>query len=174
MEWLRRPEKEKLGNLYLELCPDNRIKSFMVTRHRPQGADSFMAFIDYTAGKAIKEGNRAVPDNLLLAFYGVPERLLPPAEELLEKQPEETCRYMLKCGGVTEGNPVPLRRAVYLRAHGREINRTGLKEMEHSPGYRNYEAYEAAMERLSEGKKASFRLTFVKTERGVRVFNDGL
>ncbi len=107
-------------------------------------------------------------DNLLLAFYGVPERLLPPAEELLEKQPEETCRYMLKCGGVTEGNPVPLRRAVYLRAHGREINRTGLKEMEHSPGYRNYEAYEAAMERLSEGKKASFRLTFVKTERGVR------
>ena len=46
--------------------------------------------------------------------------------------------------------------------------------MEHSPGYRNYEAYEAAMERLSEGKKASFRLTFVKTERGVRVFNDGL
>ena len=153
LEWLRRPRKEKLGNLYLELCPDNRIKSFMVTRHRPQGADSFMAFIDYTAGKAIKEGNRAVPDNLLLAFYGVPERLLPPAEELLEKQPEETCRYMLKCGGVTEGNPVPLRRAVYLRAHGREINRTGLKEMERSPGCRNYEAYEAAMERLSEGKR---------------------
>ena len=86
LEWLRRPGKEKLGNLYLELCPDNRIKSFMVTRHRPQGADSFMAFIDYTAGKAIKEGNRAVPDNLLLAFYGVPERLLPPAEELLEKR----------------------------------------------------------------------------------------
>lgn len=77
LEWLRRPGKEKLGNLYLELCPDNRIKSFMVTRHRPQGADSFMTFIDYTAGKAIKEGNRAVPDNLLLAFYGVPERLLP-------------------------------------------------------------------------------------------------
>lgn len=174
LEWLRRPGKEKLGNLYLKLRPDNRIKSFMVTRHRPQGADSFMAFIDYTAGKAIKEGNRAVPDNLLLAFYGVPERLLPPAEELLEKRPEEICRYVLKCGGVTEGNSVPLRRAVYLRAHGREINRTGLKEMEHSPGYRNYEAYEAAMERLSEGKKASFRLTFVKTERGVRVFNDGL
>lgn len=81
LEWLRRPGKEKLGNLYLELCPDNRIKSFMVTRHRPQGADSFMAFIDYTAGKAIKEGNRAVPNNLLLAFYGVPERILPPAEE---------------------------------------------------------------------------------------------
>ena len=174
LEWLRRPGKEKLGNLYLELCPDNRIKSFMVTRHRPQGADSFMAFIDYTAGKAIKEGNRAVPNNLLLAFYGVPERILPPAEELLEKQPEETCRYVLKCGGVTEGNSVPLRRAVSLRAHGREINCTGLKEMERSPGCRNYEAYEAAMERLSEGKKASFRLSFIKTERGVRVFNDGL
>mgnify|MGYP001118199668 FL=1 len=46
--------------------------------------------------------------------------------------------------------------------------------MERSPGCRNYEAYEAAMERLSEGKKASFRLSFIKTERGVRVFNDGL
>lgn len=46
--------------------------------------------------------------------------------------------------------------------------------MERSSGCRNYEAYETAMERTSEGKKALFRLTFVKTERGVRVFNDGL
>ena len=74
--------------------------------------------------------------------------------------------------GISGGNPVPLRRAVYLRAHGREIDRTALKEMERSSGCRNYEAYETAMERTSEGKKALFRLTFVKTERGVRVFND--
>ena len=29
----KRPRKETSGNLYLELCPDNRIKSFMVVRH---------------------------------------------------------------------------------------------------------------------------------------------
>ena len=54
------------------------------------------------------------------------------------------------------------------------IDRTALEEMGLSPGCRNYEAYETAMERASEGKKALFRLTLVKTERGVGVFNDGL
>lgn len=178
LEWLKhpqeRPPREKLGNLYLELCPDNRIHSFMATPHEPRGADSFMEFVWNVAKKNVKGENRPVPDNLLLAFYGIPERMLPPTERLLEKRPEEVWKYVLKCGGVTEGNPVPLRRAVYLQAQGKKINRTSLKEMERSPGCRNYEAYETAMERLLEGKKALFRLTFVKTERGVRVFNDGL
>lgn len=41
LEWLKhpqeRPPREKLGNLYLELCPDNRIHSFMATPHEPRG-----------------------------------------------------------------------------------------------------------------------------------------
>lgn len=178
LEWLKRPKeyppKERLGNLYLELCPDNRIHSFMAAPHEPRGADSFMEFVRNVACNNIKGGNGTIPDNLLLALYGIPERMLPPTERLLEKQPEETWRYILKCGGVSEEDSVPLRRATYLQAQGKEINRTSLKEMERLPGYRNYEAYETAMERISEGKKALFRLTFVKTERGVRVFNDGL
>ena len=82
--WLERlkrswkhPRKETSGNLYLELCPDNRIKSFMVVRHRPKGTDPFMEFIGHTADKAIREGNGQVPDNLLLALEEVPERMLP-------------------------------------------------------------------------------------------------
>ena len=78
----KRPRKETSGNLYLELCPDNRIKSFMVVRHRPKGTDPFMEFIGHTADKAIREGNGQVPDNLLLALEGVPERMLPTREEL--------------------------------------------------------------------------------------------
>lgn len=81
MAWLerlirswKRPREEKHGNLYLELCPDNRINSFMVVRHRPQGTDPFMEFIGHTADKAIREGNGTVPDNLLLALEGVPEK----------------------------------------------------------------------------------------------------
>ena len=170
----KRPRKETSGNLYLELCPDNRIKSFMVVRHRPKGTDPFMEFIGHTADKAIREGNGQVPDNLLLALEGVPERMLPTREELREERPGNIWKLISRYGEITGGKPVPLRRAVYLRAHGREIDRTALEEMRLSPGCRNYEAYETAMERASEGKKALFRLTFVKTERGVRVFNDGL
>lgn len=74
LERLKRPWKRLLketsGNLYLELCPDNRIKSFMVVRHRPKGTDPFMEFIGHTADKAIREGNGQVPDNLLLALEG--------------------------------------------------------------------------------------------------------
>lgn len=87
MAWLerlirswKRPREEKHGNLYLELCPDNRINSFMVVRHRPQGTDPFMEFIGHTADKAIREGNGTVPDNLLLALEGVPEKMLPTRE----------------------------------------------------------------------------------------------
>ena len=179
--WLERlkrpwkhPRKETSGNLYLELCPDNRIKSFMVVRHRPKGTDPFMEFIGHTADKAIREGNGQVPDNLLLALEGVPERMLPTREELREERPGNIWKLISGYGEITGGKPVPLRRAVYLRAHGREIDRTALEEMGLSPGCRNYEAYETAMERASEGKKALFRLTLVKTERGVGVFNDGL
>lgn len=170
----KRPRKETSGNLYLELCPDNRIKSFMVVRHRPKGTDPFMEFIGHTADKAIREGNGQVPDNLLLALEGVPERMLPTREELREERPGNIWKLISGYGEITGGKPVPLRRAVYLRAHGREIDRTALEEMGLSPGCRNYEAYETAMERASEGKKALFRLTLVKTERGVGVFNDGL
>lgn len=178
LEWLKkpwkRPREEKHGNLYLELCPDNRIKSFMVVRHKPQGTDPFMEFIGHTADRALREGNGTVPDNLLLALEGVPEKMLPAREELPEERLGKVWELISGYSGITGENPVPLRRAVYLRAHGREIDSTALKEMERSPGCRNYEAYETAMERASEGKKALFRLTFVKTERGVRVFNDGL
>lgn len=179
--WLERlkrswkhPRKETSGNLYLELCPDNRIKSFMVVRHRPKGTDPFMEFIGHTADKAIREGNGQVPDNLLLALEEVPERMLPTREELREERPGNIWKLISGYGEITGGKPVPLRRAVYLMAHGREIDRTALEEMGLSPGCRNYEAYETAMERASEGKKALFRLTLVKTERGVGVFNDGL
>ena len=147
MAWLerlirswKRPREEKHGNLYLELCPDNRINSFMVVRHRPQGTDPFMEFIGHTADKAIREGNGTVPDNLLLALEGVPEKMLPTREELQEEHPGKVWELIPGYGGITGGNPVPLRRAVYLRAHGREIDRTALKEMERSSGCRNYEA----------------------------------
>ena len=57
-----RPPKEELKDFCLELCPDNRIKSFMVVQHRPKGTDPFMEFIGHTADKAIREGNGQVPD----------------------------------------------------------------------------------------------------------------
>ena len=147
MAWLerlirswKRPREETSGNLYLELCPDNRIKSFMVVRHRPQGTDPFMEFIGHTADKVLREGNGTVPDNLLLALEGVPERMLPTRDEHLEERPGNIWKLISGYGEIAGENPVPLRRAVYLRAHGREIDRTALKEMEHSSGYRNYEA----------------------------------
>mgnify|MGYP006965360292 CR=1 FL=1 len=59
----------------------------MVVRHRPKGTDPFMEFIGHTADKAIREGNGQVPDNLLLALEGVPERMLPTREELREERP---------------------------------------------------------------------------------------
>mgnify|MGYP000038748815 CR=1 FL=1 len=179
--WLKWPglpkirlPKEKLMNIYLELCPDNRINSFMVTPYRPQDADPFMEYLRHSARKAMKEGNGTIPDNLLLSFNGIPEKQLPPPEALLEGKPEKAWRFMLECGGITGENSVPLRKAVYLEAQGREMNRENLQAVGHSSAYRNYEAYETAMAKISEGKNARFRLTFVKTEHGVRVFNDGL
>lgn len=108
----KRPRKETSGNLYLELCPDNRIKSFMVVRHRPKGTDPFMEFIGHTADKAIREGNGQVPDNLLLALEGVPERMLPTREELREERPGNIWKLISGYGEITGGKPVPLRRAV--------------------------------------------------------------
>lgn len=177
LKWLRLPQmrlpKEKLMNIYLELCPDNRINSFMVTPYRPQDADAFMEYLKHTARKAIKEENGTIPDNLLLAFDGIPEKQLPPAEELLERKLEKAWRFMLECGGITGENSISLRKAVYLEMQGKEMNRENLQAIERSSAYRNYEAYETAMGKISEGKNARFRLTFVKTEHGIRVFNDG-
>ena len=93
MAWLerlkrswKRPREEKHGNLYLELCPDNRINSFMVVRHRPQGTDPFMEFIGHAADKAIREGNGTVPDNLLLALAGMAILAGPAVVSLLTKE----------------------------------------------------------------------------------------
>lgn len=166
--------KEKLMNIYLELCPDNRINSFMIASYRPQDVDSFMEYLRHSARKAMKEGNGTIPDNLLIAFNRIPEKLLPPTEELLKGEPEKAWRFMLEYGGVTDNNSIPLRLAVCLETQGKEMNRENLQAIECSSVYRNYEAYEAAMAKISEGKNARFRLTFIKTEHGVRVFNDGL
>lgn len=79
-----------------------------------------MEFVRNVAPKNVKGENRVVPDNLLLAFYGIPERMLPPTERLLEKRPEEAWKYVLKCGGVTEGNPVPLQTGGLSQAQGKK------------------------------------------------------
>ena len=88
------------------------------------------------------------------------ERMLPTREGLREERPGNIWKLISGYGEITGGKPVPLRRAVYLRAHGREIDRTALKRWGFSPGCRNYEAYETAMERASEGEESpEFRLT---------------
>ena len=73
LERLKRLGNAPEGNVRKPLSgavSDNRIKSFMVVRHRPKGTDPFMEFIGHTADKAIREGNGQVPDNLLLALEG--------------------------------------------------------------------------------------------------------
>ena len=40
-----RPQKEELKDFCLELCPDNRIASFMITDHTPRSGDPFIRFV---------------------------------------------------------------------------------------------------------------------------------
>ena len=57
-----------------------------------------------------KGGNGQVPDNLLLALEGVPERMLPTREELREERPGNIWKLISGYGEITGGKPVPLRR----------------------------------------------------------------
>ena len=63
-----RPPKEELKDFCLELCPDNRIASFMITDHTPRSGPPFIRFVKEAARKAVLEEARGVPDNQLL-FY---------------------------------------------------------------------------------------------------------
>ena len=169
-----RPPKEELKDFCLELCPDNRIASFMITDHTPRSGNPFIRFVKEAARKAVLEEARGVPDNLLLFYAGIRKEELPPSNGLLEKEPRQAWRFIIENGGITDGNSVPLRRAAYLEAHGVETDRRNLEGLEHSPGYKDFVAHETARERILQGKNARFLVTAVKTDQGVRVFNRGL
>ena len=169
-----RPPKEELKDFCLELCPDNRIASFMITDHTPRSGNPFIRFVKEAARKAVIEEARGVPDNLLLFYAGIRKEELPPSNGLLEKEPRQAWRFIIENGGITDGNSVPLRRAAYLEAHGVETDRRNLEGLEHSPGYKDFVAHETARERILQGKNARFLVTAVKTDQGVRVFNRGL
>lgn len=169
-----RPPKEELKDFCLELCPDNRIASFMITDHTPRSGNPFIQFVKEAARKAVIEEARGVPDNLLLFYAGIRKEELPPSNGLLEKEPRQAWRFIIENGGITDGNSVPLRRAAYLEAHGVETDRRNLEGLEHSPGYKDFVAHETARERILQGKNARFLVTAVKTDQGVRVFNRGL
>jgi hypothetical protein len=169
-----RPQKEGLKDFCLELCPDNRIASFMITDHTPRSGNPFIRFVKETARKAVLEEARGIPDNLLLFYAGIRKEELPPVSGLQEKEPRQAWRFIIENGGITDGNSVPLRRAAYLEAHGVETDRRNLEGLEHSPGYKDFVAYETARERILQGRSARFLVTAVKTDQGVRVFNRGL
>lgn len=82
-----RPQKEELKDFCLELCPDNRIASFMITDHTPRSRDPFIRFVKEAARKAVLEEARGIPDNLLLFYAGIRKEELPPAAGLQEKEP---------------------------------------------------------------------------------------
>ena len=169
-----RPQKEGLKDFCLELCPDNRIASFMITDHTPRSGNPFIRFVKEAARKAVLEEARGIPDNLLLFYAGIRKEELPPVSGLQEKEPRQAWRFIIENGGITDGNSVPLRRAAYLEAHGVETDRRNLEGLEHSPGYKDFVAYETARERILQGRSARFLVTAVKTDQGVRVFNRGL
>ena len=73
--------------------------------------------------------------------------------------------FIIENGGITDGNSVPLRRAAYLEAHGVETDRRNLEGLEHSPGYKDFVAYETARERILQGRSARFLVTAVKTDQ---------
>ena len=118
-----RPPKEELKDFCLELCPDNRIASFMITDHTPRSGNPFIRFVKEAARKAVLEEARGVPDNLLLFYAGIRKEELPPVSGLQEKEPRQAWRFIIENGGITDGNSVPLRRAAYLEAHGVETDR---------------------------------------------------
>ena len=82
-----RPPKEELKDFCLELCPDNRIASFMITDHTPRSGNPFIRFVKEAARKAVLEEARGVPDNLLLFYAGIRKEELPPVSGLQEKEP---------------------------------------------------------------------------------------
>lgn len=98
-----RPPKEELKDFCLELCPDNRIASFMITDHTPRSGNPFIRFVKEAARKAVIEEARGVPDNLLLFYAGIRKEELPPSNGLLEKEPRQAWRFIIENGGITDG-----------------------------------------------------------------------
>ena len=94
-----RPPKEELKDFCLELCPDNRIASFMITDHTPRSGNPFIRFVKEAARKAVIEEARGVPDNLLLFYAGIRKEELPPSNGLLEKEPRQAWRFIIENGG---------------------------------------------------------------------------
>ena len=102
-----RPPKEELKDFCLELCPDNRIASFMITDHTPRSGNPFIRFVKEAARKAVIEEARGVPDNLLLFYAGIRKEELPPSNGLLEKEPRQAWRFIIENGGVAGGEAGP-------------------------------------------------------------------
>lgn len=82
-----RPQKEELKDFCLELCPDNRIASFMITDHTPRSGDPFIRFVKEAARKAVLEEARGIPDNLLLFYAGIRKRSCPLPPDCRRRNP---------------------------------------------------------------------------------------
>lgn len=100
-----RPPKEELKDFCLELCPDNRIASFMITDHTPRSGNPFIRFVKEAARKAVLEEARGVPDNLLLFYAGIRKEELPPSNGLLEKEPRQAWRFIIETAGSRTATP---------------------------------------------------------------------
>ena len=82
-----RPQKEGLKDFCLELCPDNRIASFMITDHTPRSGNPFIRFVKEAARKAVLEEARGIPDNLLLFYAGIRKEELPLSADCRRRNP---------------------------------------------------------------------------------------
>ena len=159
-----------LKDVFIELAPDNRIIACQTAD--PLFPDSFPAFASRAARKAVERGS--IPDNLLVCYRHVPEKEIPGSRAWLPAGREEALRFMVAQGGITNENSVPLRKAAYLVAHGKEAGRENLQTLDLDKGYRRYIDYETAKERLSAGKPSKMWLTIVTKGPRARIFNDGL
>lgn len=160
--------KESTKDLFVELKPDREIAGICISDEAGHHRDAFHAFVRDSVRRALHNGH--VPDNTLVCRRFITDR----DAAGIHKDKKRVSELLADYDGADSIYSVPLRKAAYLYRNNKEINLYNLTGLNDHPGYRQYRAYEEAMEKRAAGRAVKMRLTITRRGECARVFNNSL
>lgn len=157
--------KESTKDLFVELKPDREIAGIRISDEAGHHRDAFHAFVRDSVRRALHDGR--VPDNTLVCCRFITDS----DAEGIHRDKTRVSELLADYDGTDSIYSVPLRKAAYLYRNNKEINLYNLKGLDDHPGYRQYRAYEEAMEKRAAGRVVKMRLTITRRGEYARVFN---
>lgn len=161
-------DKESPKDLFVEVKPDREIAGIRISDETGHHQDAFHAFVRNSVRRALHDGH--VPDNMLVCCRFITDSDV----EGIHKDKTRVSELLADYEGTDSIYSIPLRKAAYLYRNNKEINLYNLAELDDHPGFRQYRAYEEAVEKRAAGGSVKMRLTITRRGECARVFNNSL